>query len=211
MAPRTSEHNKYWSVAKCQCLPAVLFTTLTVRGLPTPFVCQCIRTVPAENSALEKGMWIPTVCRNDVGPWKYLWVNSRPNHKVPTNLAEKRQVLVILPFKTDSLGVIKPCIQRPSIQLLVAKTLLVFHLWLFLFFFFFFSVQPDFFFLASFLQGWEYTSVWELMPWFTAATPWNTNSRARLPVNPSQQPCLAPLRSWQCHFRLWAYGQGLSS
>lgn len=31
-----------------------------------------------------------------------------------------------------------------------------------------FSVQPDFFFLASFLQGWEYTSVWELMPWFTA-------------------------------------------
>lgn len=121
MAPRTSEHNKYWSVAKCQCLPAVLFTTLTVRGPPTPFACQCIRTVPAENSALEKGMWIPTVCRNDVGHWKYLWVNSPPNHKVPTNLAEKRQVLVILPFKTDSLGVSKPCIQCPSIQLLVAK------------------------------------------------------------------------------------------
>lgn len=134
MAQRTSEHNKYWSVAKCQCLPAVLFTTLTMRGPPTPFACQCNRTVPVENSALEKGMWIPTVCRNYVSHWKYLWVNGCPNHKVPTNLVEKRQTLVILLFKTNSLGVSKPSIQRPSIQLLVTKPLLVFHLWLFLFF-----------------------------------------------------------------------------
>lgn len=34
--------------------------------------------------------------------------------------------------------------------------------------YFCFPVQSDFLFLASFLQGWEYTSVWELMPWFTA-------------------------------------------
>lgn len=34
--------------------------------------------------------------------------------------------------------------------------------------YFCFPVKSDFFLLASFLQGWEYTSVWELMPWFTA-------------------------------------------
>lgn len=206
MAQRTSQHNKYWSVSKWQCLPAVLFTTQAMRGPP---VCLSVQ----QNSSCRKfssrdgnvnTYSVQKLCESLSR--KYLWISRDPTHKVLTNPAEKRQALVILLFKPNSFRVSGPSIQQNSIQLMAAKPLLVSHLWLFLF-----SRAVWFLFLGLFPPRLRIHVCVGVDALIHCTSTWKTNRRARLSANPSQQQSLAPLRSWQCHFRLWAYGQGLSS